>query len=123
MKPIHSTSRKEAILIMDSLFTPSIALRQQSFRGGWSKLYKAGDLYLDLTLKTEGSKVVLVGQAIAEAQKPVALNVVLHGPSGCEASPVNEYGIFRLNIQEKGSHMLEFDLGEETFMVPGLEVL
>lgn len=115
--------RKEAILIMDSRTTPTRAVRHQNLHGVWNKLYKAGDMYLDLSLKVEGKGAMLVGQVIAKAQKPVALNVVLHGPSGCEASPVNEYGIFRLNIQEKGSHMLEFDLGEETFMVPGLEVL
>ncbi len=119
----NPTPRKEAILIMDSRTTPTRAVRHQNFQGAWSKLYKAGDMYLDLSLKAEGKGATLVGQVIAEAQKPVALNVVLHGPSGCEASPVNECGIFRLNIQGKGDHMLEFDLGEETFMVPGLEVL
>ncbi len=119
----YPTSRKEAILIMDSRTTPTRAVRHQNFQGAWSRLYKAGDLYLDLSLRVEGQGATLVGQVIAEAQKPVALNVVLHGPSGSEASPVNDYGIFRLNIREKGDHVLEFDLGDEAFMVPGLEVL
>ncbi len=115
--------RKEAVLIMDSRTTSTRAVRHQNPHGAWSKLYKAGDLYLDLSLKVEAKGATLVGQVIAEAQKPVALNVVLHGPNGCEAGPVNEYGIFRLNIQGKGDYLLEFDLGEEAFMVPGLEVL
>ncbi len=122
MKPMHPTSRKEAILIMDSRFMPGRALRHQSFRDGWSKLYKAGDLYLDLTLKTEGAKFVLVGQVIAEAQQFSELNITLHRPNGYNTSPVNEYGIFRLNIQEKGSHMLEFDLGQDAFVIHGIEV-
>ncbi len=115
--------RKEAILIMDSRTAPTRAVRHQNHHGIWSKLYKAGDMYLDLSLKAEARGATLVGQVIAEAQQPVALNVVLHGPDGSEASPVNEYGIFRLNVQGKGDYTLEFDLGEEAFMVPGLEVL
>ncbi|MCX7782591.1 MAG: hypothetical protein N2318_02985 [Meiothermus sp.] len=116
-------SRKEAILIMDSRNMPSAAVRHQNFRGAWSKLYKAGDLYLDLSLRVDGKGTVLVGQVIAEAQKPVALHVTLHGPSQSSSSPVNEYGNFRVSILEKGDHLLEFDLGEESFVVPGLEVL
>ncbi len=114
---------KEAILIMDSRTTPTSTVRHQNFHGTWNKLYKAGDMYLDLSLKVEGRGATLVGQVIAEAHKPVALSVVLHGPGGSNLSPVNEYGNFRLNVQEKGDHVLEFDLGGETFWVRGLEVL
>ncbi len=114
---------KEAILIMDSRTTPASAVRYQSFRGTWSKLYKAGDMYLDLSLKAEGRGAVLVGQVIAEAYQPMVLNVALYGPSQRETGAVSEYGIFRLNIHEKGEHVLEFDLGKETFLVRGLEVL
>lgn len=123
IKPSSPASRREAILIMDSRTTPASAVRHQNFHGVWSKLYKAGDMYLDLSLKAEGSGATLVGQVIAEAHKPIALSVVLHGPGGSNLSPVNEYGNFRLNVQEKGDHVLEFDLGGETFLVRGLEVL
>ncbi len=115
--------RKEAILIMDSRNTPTGAVRHQPFHSAWSKLYKAGDMYLDLSLKADGKGTVLVGQVIAEAHQPVALSVVLQGPSRRDTSAVNEYGTFRLSVQEKGDHVLEFDLGEESFVVPGLEVL
>ncbi|GIW33683.1 hypothetical protein [Meiothermus sp.] len=114
---------KEAILIMDSRNTPTSAVRHQPFHSAWSRLYKAGDMYLDLSLRPEGRDAVLVGQVIAEAHKPVTLSVVLHGPGGSNRSLVNEYGTFRLSVQEKGDHVLEFDLGEETFWVRGLEVL
>jgi hypothetical protein len=117
------SSRKEAILIMDSRNLPSAAVRCQNFHGTWSKLYKAGDMYLDLSLKAEGRGAMLVGQVLVEVQKPVALNVTLHSPSRSNTSPVNEYGNFRVSIQEKGDHVLEVDLGEETFLVRGLEVL
>lgn len=123
MNPNPTASCKEAILIMDSRNMASAAVRHQNFQGAWSKLYKAGDLYLDLSLKVDGKGTVLVGQVIAEAQKPVALHVTLHGPSQSSSSPVNEYGNFRMSILEKGDHLLEFDLGEESFVVRGLEVL
>lgn len=116
-------SRKEAVLIMDSRNIPSAAVRHQNFQGVWSKLYKAGDLYLDLSLKVDGKGTVLVGQVIAEAHQSAALRVVLQGPSRRDTSAVNEYGTFRLRVQEKGEHALEFDLGEETFLVQGLEIL
>lgn len=119
----HPMPHKEAILIMDSRTTLASAVRHQNIPGAWSKLYKAGDMYLDLSLKVEGRGAMLVGQVIAEAHKPVAMSVVLQGPSRRSTSIVNEYGTFRLSVQEKGDHVLEFDLGEETFIVPGLEVL
>lgn len=115
--------RKEAILIMDSRNTPTSAVRHQPIYSTWSKLYKAGDMYLDLSLKADGKATFLVGQVIAEAHQPVALSVVLQGPSKRNTSAVNEYGTFRLIVPEKGDHVLEFDLGEETFLVRGLEVL
>ncbi|GIW25221.1 hypothetical protein [Meiothermus sp.] len=120
---LHKMPPKEAILIMDSRHTPTRAVRHQAFRSSWSKLYKAGNLYLDLSLKAEGKETVLVGQVIAEAQQPMVLNVVLKGPSQRNASTVNEYGNFRLSVEEQGEHVLEFDLGEETYLVRGLEVL
>jgi len=123
IKPDSPASRREAILIMDSRTTLTSSVRHQNFHGVWSKLYKAGEMYLDLSLKAGGRDAALVGQVIAEAHKPVALSVVLHGPGGSNFSPVNEYGNFRLNVQEKGDHVLEFDLDKETFVVRGLEVL
>lgn len=115
--------RKEAILILDSRNIPTSAVRHQPFHSAWCKLYKAGDIYLDLSFRPEGRDAVLVGQVIAEAHKSVAVSVVLHGPGGSNRSLVSEYGTFRLSVQEKGDYVLEFDLGEETFWVRGLEVL
>ncbi|WP_337869216.1 hypothetical protein [Meiothermus sp.] len=121
MKPMQ-TSRKEAILIMDSRFTPGMALRHQNLFGRWSQLYRAGDLYLDLTLKSEDAKFVLVGQVIAEARQFSRSHITLHGPNRYNTSPVNEYGIFHLNIQQKGRYELEFAMGQETFLIHGIEV-
>ncbi len=42
MKPMHPTSRKEAILIMDSRFTPGMALRHQNLFGGGANSIKQG---------------------------------------------------------------------------------
>lgn len=117
------SSRKEAILIMDSRNMPGAAVRHHNFQCAWSQLYKAGDLYLDLSLKVDEKGTILVGQVIAEAQNPVALHVTLHGPSQSSSSPVNEYGNFRVSIVEKGDHLLEFELGEESFVVRRLEML
>lgn len=114
---------KEAILIMDSRSTQTSTVRHQPSHSAWSKPYKAGDMYLDLSLKADGNGAVLVGQVIAEAYQPVVQSVVLQGPGSRSTSSVNEYGIFRLNIQKKGDYVLTFDMGEETFMVRGLEVL
>ncbi len=122
MKPMHPPSRKEAVLIMDSRFTPSMALRHQNLFGRWSQLYRVGDLYLDLTLKSEDATFVLVGQVIAEARQFSRPHITLRGPNGYCTSPLNEYGIFRLNVQEKGCYELEFAMGQDKFLIHRIEV-
>ncbi|MBF6593055.1 MAG: hypothetical protein IVW51_01245 [Thermaceae bacterium] len=118
-----SLPSKEAILIMDSRSSQS-GLRHSGLSASWSKLYKAGGVYLDLSLKSEGSGAVLLGQVIAESKHPRVHSLSLHGVEGTAVatSPVNEYGGFRLELKEKGDYSLEFNLGAESFKVDGLEV-
>ncbi|MER3484199.1 MAG: hypothetical protein C4332_14675 [Meiothermus sp.] len=114
---------KEAILIMDSRSTPS-GVRSSSFSSSWSKLYKAGGVYLDLSLKSEGNGAVLLGQVIAESKLPKVRSLTLRGGEGdtLATGMVNEYGGFRLELKTKGDCSLEFNLGSETFKLDGLEV-
>jgi len=114
---------REAILIMDSRSTPHLAVRKQNFSGFWSKLYKAGELYLDLTFRSEGANAVLMGQVITN-QELLSPRVVLHSPgkTSIATTKLTESGRFRFEVKEPGDHLLELGVGEETFMVQGLEI-
>lgn len=118
-----ASPNKEAILIMDSRSTPS-GVRSAGFGSAWSKLYKAGGVYLDLSLKPEAGGAVLLGQVIAEAKLPRVRSLTLLGGEGAALATgvVNEYGGFRLELKAKGDYALEFNLGAETFKLDGLEV-
>jgi hypothetical protein len=122
LRPV-AASAKEAILIMDSRSAQS-GLRGSGLSASWSKLYKAGGVYLDLSLKAEGNGAMLLGQVITESKHPKVRSLTLLGPGGTPvaASQVSDYGGFRLELKGKGDYALEFNLGGETFKVDGLEV-
>lgn len=121
LRPVAAA--KEAILIMDSRSAQK-GLRGSGLSASWSKLYKAGGVYLDLSLKLEGSGAVLLGQVITESKQPKVRTLTLLDSGGAPvaSSPVSDYGGFRLELKDQGDYALEFSLGGETFKVEGLEV-
>lgn len=122
LRPV-AASAKEAILIMDSRGARS-GLRGSGLSASWSRLYKAGGVYLDLSLKSEENGAVLLGQVITESKHPRVRSLTLLGSGGTPvaASQVSDYGGFRLELKDKGDYTLEFNLGGEIFKMDDLEV-
>lgn len=113
---------RDAILVMESRgIAPSV--RSAAFTGVWSKLYQAGNLYLDVTLKPGAKTASLQGQLLSEGDLSVSGKVNLFRDSNILSSvPLGHEVGFGLTIDEPGDYRLELDLGTETIGVGGIEV-
>ena len=110
-------ARYEAVLIMDSLETKS-SVRSQAFSAGWSRLYQAGEYYVDLSLRLEGAHAVLMGHILP----PVGAcdlegRVRLSHARGETVSELGRAGNFRLEVARGNLSGLEVDLGLETLSI------
>lgn len=116
-KPTHM----EAILVMDSRKT-SHAIRSQSFSGAWSQLYKAGNFYLDLSLKPQEGGALLQGHIVAEpGHNPNGL-VFVRTDKANQSIAISPTGSFRLALQEPGEYGLEIVLQDQVVRVGKLEI-
>lgn len=122
------TAPIEAILIMDTRSVRS-GLRNQDLVGNWSRLYKADQLYLDLSLKVERGSAVLMGQVIearptdAPASEPALKGqACLKTLSDSLAAQVelDESGGFRLDLPRGITHHLEVRLPNLTVRISDL---
>lgn len=111
----------EAILVMDSR-TTSIAVRSHN-AGAWNKLYKMDEYYLDLSLKPDGERALLLGKLVNPNPHATG-SVSLISPEGEPAgqAPLNDTGIFRLLVERSGTYQLQMRLGEQQFVVRSLDV-
>ena len=114
----------DAILIMETR-TPKAGLRMQAFTGGWSRLYQAGDYYLDLTFKPDAKNAVLLGRLLPSSPQErlegrVEL-VPVAGGDGFEA-PLHASGEFRFDCNASGEHALMVDLHGTTLRVQPIEM-
>lgn len=102
-------ARFEAVLVMDSReATPSV--RSQAFIAGWSRLYQAGAYYLDLSLKRDGERAVLMGHVLPPVGEHQVRGQVRVGPIESEASKVGPAGDFRLEVDLGSLRSLEVEL-------------
>lgn len=112
----------EAILVMDAR-SGSESVRSSDYgriRHGadWTRLYKAQDFYLDLSLQRNQSQAVLMGQLI-----PMKEGCEVVGTVGTEDKryiPLNDKGGFRVSL-EPGLHDLHIHLGSDLIVVRGVE--
>jgi len=102
-------ARFEAVLVMDSReATPSV--RSQAFVAGWSRLYQAGAYYLDLSLKRDGERAVLMGHVLPPVGEHHLKGRVRIGQVEGETSKVGPAGDFRLEVDLGSSQSLEVEL-------------
>ncbi|MCX7602033.1 MAG: hypothetical protein N2Z75_08860 [Meiothermus sp.] len=113
----------QAILVMDSRKT-SLALRQQNFTGAWSQLYKAGDFYLDLSLKPDSHKAYLQGYLVADPSRLTQVEGVtsLHNEQTQLSAPISLTGSFRLEVPTGGAYQLEIALADQVIRLDHIEV-
>lgn len=114
----------EATLVMDSRKT-MVAVRHQNLSGAWSQLYKAGGIYLDLSLRTDGTESALLGHLVADPSQLTQLGgmAVLQKDDEAEvSSTINSSGSFRLPLDQLGTYRLEVVLKDQIIFVDKLEV-
>jgi len=111
----------EAILVMDSRKT-SHAIRSQNFSGAWSQLYKAGNFYLDLSLKPQNDGAILQGHIVAEPGQDTNGLVFVRTDQANQSIAISPTGSFRLALQEPGQYGLEIVLQDQVVRVGKLEV-
>jgi hypothetical protein len=114
----------DAVLVMETL-NSSVGLRTQAFTGGWSRLYQAGDYYLDLSFKPDAKTAVLTGRLLPSTpQERLEGRVELRpitGGDGIEA-PLEESGEFRLECALSGRQALMVDLQGMMLRVEPIEL-
>ena len=112
----------EAILIMDAR-SEGQSVRSSGYgqiRHGadWTRLYKAQDFYLDLSLQRNQDEAVLLGQLIPMKEGSEIVGTV--GTEDKRYIPLNEKGSFRVSL-EPGLHDLHIHLGSDLIVVRGVE--
>lgn len=120
---LRKPSSVQAILVMDSRKTAH-ALRSQNFSGTWSQLYKAGDCYLDLSLRPEASGAILQGNIVAEPGRYLnmkGLVFVRKGQTDLSTS-ISPSGSFRLELDKSGQYGLEIVLPNQVISINKLEI-
>lgn len=114
----------DAVLVMETHNSNS-GLRRQAFAGGWSRLYQAGDYYLDLSFKPETQNAVLLGRLLPSTpQERLEGRVELRplaGGDGIE-TPLEASGEFRFECSTSGEHALMVDLQGTTLRVQPIEM-
>ena len=114
----------EAILVMDSRHTQS-GLRSQTLTGEWTRLYRVGPYYLDLTLKSEGQAAVLLGQFLQEtsdSSMPKGMATLHMQGQTLVSAPIGVMGEFRLPVNQRGPYQLMIGLPQQTITVSPLEI-
>ncbi|WP_299431056.1 hypothetical protein [uncultured Meiothermus sp.] len=113
----------QAILVMDSRKT-SLAVRQQNFTGAWSQLYKAGDFYLDLSLKPDTHKAYLQGYIVADPSllSSIQGTTLLHNDQTQLSTPIGRIGSFRLEVPATGAYRLEIALPDQVIRLDSIEI-
>jgi hypothetical protein len=114
----------EAILVMDSRQTQS-GLRSQTIAGEWTRLYRVGPYYLDLTLKAEGQTSVLMGQFLQETSDstmPKGMATLHLQGQTLVSAPIGVMGEFRLPVAQRGPYQLMIGLPQQTITVSPLEI-
>ena len=114
----------DAVLIMETR-NSNAGLRTQAFSGGWSRLYQAGDYYLDLSFKPESKTAVLLGRLLPSTpQERLEGRVELLPVSGADGleAPLHPSGEFRFECNTSGEHALMVDLQGTTLRVQPIEM-
>lgn len=112
----------EAILVMDSRVNV-LAVRSLKITGSWSKLFKMGDRYLDLSLRAGDAQAVLLGKVVCP-EGVSGGTVALVGEKGetwgqAKLSPT---GMFNLAIEQAGIYNLEMSIGQQQFVIKPVDV-
>jgi hypothetical protein len=126
---LHDSQSKlphyEAVLIMDAQRVSS-SVRNQTVSSGWSRLYQAGNYYLDLTLQLGSASPVLLGRVVAVAgqnQIQGDLNVNPSPGHGSGAITVDATGFFRMELGHKTrSRVVTLELEDATVAVSDIRV-
>ncbi|MCX8089115.1 MAG: hypothetical protein N3C58_07555 [Meiothermus ruber] len=113
----------QAILVMDSRRI-SLALRQQNFTGAWSQLYKAGDFYLDLSLKPDAHKAYLQGYIVADPSQLGSIQgtTSLYNEQTQLSTPIGVTGSFRLEVPQGGEYQLEIALQHQVIRLDSIQI-
>lgn len=116
-------TQHHATLVMDSRKTWS-AVRNQNLSGSWSQLYKVGEYYLDLSLRSSGNDKTLMGHLVGNISTPALQSAVVHlrTEETSYKSAVAASGMFRLPIEKEGTYNLEVELQDQYIAVDKLEL-
>lgn len=122
MQDVKLSPPTEAILVMDSR-VKVLAVRSQKITGSWSKLFKMGNHYLDLSLRASDSKAVLLGKVVS----PEGIDsgtVALLGEKGEDwgQAKLSTTGMFNLAIEQAGIYNLEMSIGHQQFVIRPVDV-
>ena len=109
--------KKHAILVTTST-SAKLALRKSGLQNKWSRLYQAGDFYLDLSLQNDGIQEVLIGQIVSSNKRESAPSVDAFDIQHKKLeSTVDPQGQFRVIQDLQPIHRLEFMLEGEDYNV------
>lgn len=124
MSKAKRSTPTEAILVMDSRLK-MLSIRSQRVTGSWSKLFKVGEHYLDLSLKAQDtqSKARLLGKVVSPAGIGAGQVTLLgeNGETQAEAS-LSLSGMFNLTVEQVGTYDLEMVIGQHQFVIRPIDV-
>ena len=119
--PEH-TMTHTAVLVMESRGLAP-AVRSMDFSGTWSKLYRAGDVYLDMTLKPAAKAASLQGQLLTEGERALRGEIKLIKDGTVLASTMlGADADFGMNVAQPGLYGLELELSGETVAISDIKV-
>ncbi len=116
-----ATTRREAILVMDSRNVLS-PVRNQGLSGSWSRLYKVDNHYLDLSLKVEGTEPILIGKLVTPTLSSGLARLMASDGGLLQEVELGASGMFRLPVPAMGVYNLEMSLGAQQFVVRSVDV-
>jgi hypothetical protein len=115
---------QNASLVMESRgLAPNV--RSFHFTDLWSRLYKTDDYFLDITCKPDGEHTQLSGQVMLNSGLEVterAQIVLYHHNQAVAEADIDDYGQFRIDIDQHGIFDLEVNFPEAKITVPQLSI-
>ena len=92
---------------------------RSTFSKTWSKLFKIGPYFVDVSCTPEGNKAKLEGQVMYDHGILTEGQINLKGTQTLRTN-LDEYGHFGVFIEEPGVHTLELTLGVDHLLISDL---
>lgn len=111
----------EAILIMYSRRAPAI-VGSHSTCESWNRLYKLDNLYLDLSLKIDGSGPLLMGKLLTPNPLEGRVRLVAENQEVLQDAELGAMRAWHFRVPAGGVCRLEMHLGGHSFVVRSLDI-